>query len=34
MGSAVTNFTAVKHGPAAYDPSVVQGTVLGRGEID
>jgi Ppx/GppA phosphatase family len=30
----VTNLTAVKHGLATYDPSVVQGTVLDRAEID
>ena len=34
MGGAVTNLTAVKHGLAAYDPDVVQGTVLDRAEID
>jgi len=34
MGGAVTNITAVKHGLAVYDPDVVQGTVLDRGEID
>ena len=34
MGGAVTNITAVKHALAAYDPDVVQGTVLDRGEID
>jgi exopolyphosphatase/guanosine-5'-triphosphate,3'-diphosphate pyrophosphatase len=34
MGGAVTNITAVKHGLATYDPSVVQGTVLDRAEID
>ena len=34
MGGAVTNLTAVKHGLAAYDPEVVQGTVLDRAEID
>jgi exopolyphosphatase/guanosine-5'-triphosphate,3'-diphosphate pyrophosphatase len=34
MGGAVTNLTAVKHGLATYDPSVVQGTVLDRAEID
>jgi exopolyphosphatase / guanosine-5'-triphosphate,3'-diphosphate pyrophosphatase len=34
MGGAVTNMTAVKHGMAVYDPSVVQGTVLDRAEID
>ena len=34
MGGAVTNITAVKHGLATYDPSVVQGTVLDRAEMD
>jgi exopolyphosphatase/guanosine-5'-triphosphate,3'-diphosphate pyrophosphatase len=34
MGGAVTNITAVRHGLAVYDPAVVQGTVLGRDEID
>lgn len=34
MGGAVTNMAAVKHGLAAYDPTVVQGTVLDRAEID
>jgi exopolyphosphatase/guanosine-5'-triphosphate,3'-diphosphate pyrophosphatase len=34
MGGAVTNLTAVKHGLATYDPSVVQGTALDRAEID
>ena len=34
MGGAVTNVTAVKHALATYDPSVVQGTVLDRAEID
>jgi exopolyphosphatase/guanosine-5'-triphosphate,3'-diphosphate pyrophosphatase len=34
MGGAVTNITAVKHQLATYDPSVVQGTVLERAEID
>lgn len=34
MGGAVTNIAAVKHGLAKYDPDVVQGTVLGRAEID
>jgi exopolyphosphatase/guanosine-5'-triphosphate,3'-diphosphate pyrophosphatase len=34
MGGAVTNITAVKHGLATYDPTVVQGTVLDRTEID
>jgi exopolyphosphatase / guanosine-5'-triphosphate,3'-diphosphate pyrophosphatase len=34
MGGAVTNLAAVKHGLAAYDPDVVQGTVLDRAEVD
>ena len=34
MGGAVTNLAAVKHGLAEYDPDVVQGTVLDRGELD
>jgi len=34
MGGAVTNITAVKHQLASYDPTVVQGTVLDRAEID
>jgi exopolyphosphatase / guanosine-5'-triphosphate,3'-diphosphate pyrophosphatase len=34
MGGGVTNMAAVSHGLATYDPSVVQGTVLGAGEID
>jgi exopolyphosphatase/guanosine-5'-triphosphate,3'-diphosphate pyrophosphatase len=34
MGGAITNIAAVKHEMAAYDPAVVQGTVLDRAEID
>ena len=34
MGGAITNLTAVKHGLAEYDPTVVQGTVLDLAEID
>jgi exopolyphosphatase/guanosine-5'-triphosphate,3'-diphosphate pyrophosphatase len=34
MGGAVTNITAVKHRLATYDPTVVQGTVLDRAEVD
>ena len=34
MGGAVTNIAAVKHGMSKYDPSIVQGTVLERAEID
>jgi exopolyphosphatase/guanosine-5'-triphosphate,3'-diphosphate pyrophosphatase len=34
MGGAVTNLAAVKHQLRAYDPEVVQGTVLDLPEID
>jgi len=34
MGGAITNIAAVRHGLAKYDPNVVQGTILDRGEID
>lgn len=34
MGGAVTNITAVMHRLVAYDPAVVQGSVLERAEID
>ncbi len=34
MGGAVTNLAAVEHGLETYDPAIVQGTVLDRGEID
>ncbi len=34
MGGAVTNLAAVKHALATYDPSVIQGSVLERAEID
>ena len=34
MGGAVTNLTAVKYGLVDYDPTVVQGTILDRAEID
>jgi exopolyphosphatase / guanosine-5'-triphosphate,3'-diphosphate pyrophosphatase len=34
MGGAVTNLAAVRHGLETYDPDVVQGTVLDRGEIE
>jgi exopolyphosphatase/guanosine-5'-triphosphate,3'-diphosphate pyrophosphatase len=34
MGGAVTNITAVKHRLATYDPNVVQGSVMHRGEIE
>jgi exopolyphosphatase/guanosine-5'-triphosphate,3'-diphosphate pyrophosphatase len=34
MGGALTNLAAVKHGLAAYDRDVVQGTRLDQAEID
>jgi exopolyphosphatase/guanosine-5'-triphosphate,3'-diphosphate pyrophosphatase len=34
MGGAVTNITAVMHRLATYDPALVQGSVLDRGELD
>lgn len=34
MGGAVTNIAAVKHELGRYDPDIVQGTVIDRGEID
>ena len=34
MGGAITNLAAVKHQLAAYDPEIVQGSVLDRAEID
>jgi exopolyphosphatase / guanosine-5'-triphosphate,3'-diphosphate pyrophosphatase len=34
MGGAITNIAAVKHDMKDYDPSVIQGTVLERAEID
>ena len=34
MGGAVTNITAVMHRLATYDPAVVQGSVVDRGELD
>jgi exopolyphosphatase / guanosine-5'-triphosphate,3'-diphosphate pyrophosphatase len=34
IGGAVTNLAAVEHELATYDPDVVRGTVLDRGEID
>jgi exopolyphosphatase / guanosine-5'-triphosphate,3'-diphosphate pyrophosphatase len=34
MGGAATNLAAVRNGLVAYDPDVVQGTVLDRSEID
>jgi exopolyphosphatase / guanosine-5'-triphosphate,3'-diphosphate pyrophosphatase len=34
MGGANTNLAAVRHHLAAYDPEVIQGTVLDRDEID
>ena len=34
MGGALTNMAAVSHSMSTYDPDVVQGTVLDRGEVD
>ncbi len=34
MGGAITNLTSVMHGLAAYDPEVVQGSLLDLREID
>jgi exopolyphosphatase/guanosine-5'-triphosphate,3'-diphosphate pyrophosphatase len=34
MGGAVTNIAAVKHGLSKYDPSIIQGSVLDRAEVD
>jgi exopolyphosphatase/guanosine-5'-triphosphate,3'-diphosphate pyrophosphatase len=34
MGGAITNITAVSHSLATYDPDVVQGAILDRGEIE
>jgi exopolyphosphatase / guanosine-5'-triphosphate,3'-diphosphate pyrophosphatase len=34
MGGAVTNMTAIMLGLARYDPDAVQGSVLGREEVD
>ena len=34
LGGALTNLAAVRHGLAAYDPEVVQGTVLDRNEVE
>jgi exopolyphosphatase / guanosine-5'-triphosphate,3'-diphosphate pyrophosphatase len=34
MGGALTNLAAVRHRLAAYDPEIVQGSVLDRTEID
>jgi len=34
MGGAITNIAAVKHGLAKYDPDIVQGSVIDRGEVD
>lgn len=34
LGGGVTNVAAVKLGLATYDPDVVQGTVIGRAEIE
>jgi exopolyphosphatase/guanosine-5'-triphosphate,3'-diphosphate pyrophosphatase len=34
MGGTITNIAAVKHGLARYDPDIVQGSVIGRAEIE
>lgn len=34
MGGAVTNITAVMHRLATYDPVIVQGSIIDRGELD
>jgi exopolyphosphatase/guanosine-5'-triphosphate,3'-diphosphate pyrophosphatase len=34
MGGALTNIAAVKHGLERYDPDIVHGTAIDRGEID
>ncbi|HEX6869219.1 MAG TPA: Ppx/GppA phosphatase family protein [Candidatus Limnocylindrales bacterium] len=34
MGGAVTNIAAVMHGLAAYDPDVIQGSIVDRAELD
>jgi exopolyphosphatase / guanosine-5'-triphosphate,3'-diphosphate pyrophosphatase len=34
MGGALTNLAAVRHGLSDYDPEVVHGTVLDRGEVE
>ena len=34
MGGAVTNIAAVMHGLAEYDPAIIQGSVINRGELD
>jgi len=34
MGGAITNIAAVKHQLAKYDPSIIQGSVLERAEIE
>jgi exopolyphosphatase/guanosine-5'-triphosphate,3'-diphosphate pyrophosphatase len=34
MGGAVTNIAAVKHGLSKYDPSIIQGSVIDRAEVD
>jgi exopolyphosphatase/guanosine-5'-triphosphate,3'-diphosphate pyrophosphatase len=34
IGGALTNLAAVRHGLARYEPTVVEGTVLDRAEID
>jgi exopolyphosphatase/guanosine-5'-triphosphate,3'-diphosphate pyrophosphatase len=34
MGGAITNIAAVKQGLAKYDPNIIQGSALERGEIE
>ncbi len=34
MGGAVTNIAAVMHNLAKYDPAIIQGSVINRGELD
>lgn len=34
MGGAITNIAAVKHSLAKYDPNVIQGSVIDRGEVE
>jgi exopolyphosphatase / guanosine-5'-triphosphate,3'-diphosphate pyrophosphatase len=34
MGGAITNMAAVEHGLAKYDPSVIQGSVIERAEVE
>ncbi len=34
MGGAITNMAAVKHALAKYDPNVIQGSQISRGEVE